>query len=184
MTDRARSPIVRWRQWQGPGIEHLVLRQDSGGISAESVAVSADHAPFAVHYRIACRPDWRTREVEVGLVGGGRFLLETDGVGNWSKDGVPVPDLTGALDPDLTVTPFTNTLPIRLLRLKPGESAEIVAAFIELPELTIVKSPQRYTCLDEGRRYLYESLASGFRREIDIDGEGLVITYPDFWQRI
>ena len=178
------STIVRWRQWQGPGIEHLVLRQDRNGISAESVVVAADNEPFAVHYRIACGPDWRTKEVEVRLVGGARFLLETDGLGNWSRDGVSVPELTGALDPDLTVTPFTNTLPIRRLRLKPGESAEIVAAFIELPELTIVKSPQRYTCLDEGRRYLYESLASGFRREIDVDGEGLVTTYPDFWQRI
>lgn len=105
-------------------------------------------------------------------------------MGNWSKDGVPLPELKGALDPDLTVTPFTNTLPIRRLRLKPGESAEIAAAFIELPELTIVKSPQRYTRLDEGRRYLYESLKSGFRREIEVDQEGLVTTYPDFWQRI
>ncbi|RVC57478.1 MAG: hypothetical protein EOS65_20045 [Mesorhizobium sp.] len=179
-----RSTLVRWRQWQGPGIEHLVLRLDSGGISAESVAISADHAPFAVHYRISCDPDWRAREVEVGIVGGGRFRLETDGIGNWSKDGVAIRDLTGALDPDLTVTPFTNTLPIRRLRLKPGESAEIAAAFIELPELTTVKSPQRYTCLDEGRRYLYESLKSGFRREIEVDQEGLVTTYPDFWQRI
>ncbi|TIX66624.1 MAG: hypothetical protein E5V33_04680, partial [Mesorhizobium sp.] len=68
--------------------------------------------------------------------------------------------------------------------LKPGESAEIAAAFIELPELRIVKSPQRYTCLDEDRRYLYESLRSGFRREIEVDREGLVVTYPDFWQRI
>lgn len=184
MADQTRSTIVRWRQWAGTGIEHLVLRQDSGGISAESVAVSADNAPFAVHYRIACGPDWRTKEVEVGLVGGARFLLRTDGIGNWSKDGVAIPELTGALDPDLTVSPFTNTLPIRRLRLRSGESVEIAAAFIEFPELTIVKSPQRYTCLDEGRRYLYESLRSGFRREIEVDGEGLVIVYPDFWQRI
>ncbi|TIX08721.1 MAG: hypothetical protein E5V44_11050, partial [Mesorhizobium sp.] len=41
-----------------------------------------------------------------------------------------------------------------------------------------------YTCLDEDRRYLYESLRSGFRREIEVDREGLVVTYPDFWQRI
>jgi hypothetical protein len=86
--------------------------------------------------------------------------------------------------PTLTITPFTNTLPIRRLRLKPGESAEIAAAFIEFPQLTVVKSPQRYTCLEEDRRYRYESLASGFTREIEVDGQGLVVTYPDFWQRI
>lgn len=184
MPEQETTSIVRWRQWQVPGVEHLVLRQSADGISAESVAVSADAEPFAVHYRIACRTDWRTKQVEVNVVGGARVVLTADGLGNWSKDGVPVAELTGALDPDLTVTPFTNTLPIRRLRLTRGESAEIAAAFIELPELSIVKSRQRYTCLEEGRRYFYESLVSGFSREIEIDGEGLVVTYPDFWQRI
>jgi len=176
--------IVRWRQWQGPGIEHLVLQETAGGIVAESVVVAADAQPFAARYRIVCGPDWLTKEVEVGLIGGAQFHLRTDGSGNWSRDGVSLPALAGALDPDLTITPFTNTLPIRRLRLKPGESAEIAAAFIEFPQLTVVKSPQRYTCLEAGRRYLYESVASGFTREIDVDGQGLVVTYPDFWQRI
>ncbi|WP_245317925.1 MULTISPECIES: putative glycolipid-binding domain-containing protein [unclassified Mesorhizobium] len=35
----------------------------------------------------------------------------------------------------------------------------------------------------EGRRYLYESRVSDFRRELEIDRDGLVVTYPDFWQR-
>ena len=178
------TSIIRWRQWRAPGIEHLVLRESADGILAESVAVSADAEPFAVHYRIACGPDWRTREVEVNLIGGGTIMLTTDGMGNWSRDGVPVAELTGAFDPDLTVTPFTNTLPIRRLLLKRGESADIDAAFIKLPELSIVRGRQRYTCLEEGRRYLYESLLSGFRQEIEVDGQGLVITYPDFWQRM
>lgn len=178
------TSIARWRQWQAPGIEHLVLRENADGILAESVAVSADAEPFAVHYRIACGSDWRTREVEVNLVGGARTVLTTDGMGNWSRDGAPVVELAGALDPDLTITPFTNSLPIRRLRLKRSESAEIAVAFIRLPELSIVRSRQRYTCLEEGRRYLYESLVSGFRREIEVDGQGLVITYPDFWQRM
>ncbi|GLQ78108.1 hypothetical protein GCM10007881_16240 [Mesorhizobium huakuii] len=69
------------------------------------------------------------------------------------------------------------------MRLSAGQSAEITTAFIEFPALTVVSNPQRYTCLDEGRRYLYESRASGFSRELEIDRDGLVITYPDSWQR-
>ena len=178
------TSVVRWRQWQGPGIEHLVLRQSADGILATSVVVSADADPFAVRYSIECGPDWLAREVEVDLIGGTSVRLTTDGLGNWLKDGVPVAELEGALYPDLTITPFTNTLPIQRLQLKRGESAEIAAAFIELPELNIVRSRQRYTCLEEGGRYLYESLVSGFRREIEVDGQGLVVTYPDLWQRL
>ncbi|MGX5828677.1 putative glycolipid-binding domain-containing protein [Mesorhizobium sp. 43Arga] len=68
------------------------------------------------------------------------------------------------------------------MRLATGQSAEITTAFIEFPALT-VSNPQRYACLEEARRYLYESRASGFRLEVEIDGDGLVVTYPDFWQR-
>jgi hypothetical protein len=43
-------------------------------------------------------------------------------LGNWLKDGVPVAELEGALYPDLTITPFTNTLPIQRLQLNPQPS--------------------------------------------------------------
>lgn len=70
-----------------------------------------------------------------------------------------------------------------ILGLSAGQSAEITTAFIEFPALSVVSNPQRYTCLEEGRRYLYESRASELRRELEIDRDGLVVTYPDFWQR-
>jgi hypothetical protein len=35
---------------------------------------------------------------------------------------------------------------------------------------------------EEGTRYLHESRASDFRRELEIDREGLVVSYPDFWR--
>jgi hypothetical protein len=31
-------------------------------------------------------------------------------------------------------------------------------------------------------RYLHESRASDFRRELEIDREGLIVSYPDFRQ--
>jgi len=176
--------IVRWREWDGPGIEHLELRELAGEVLADSVVVCSGQSPFAVRYRIECDAHWRARRVTVDMIGSGRTLiLAADGDGNWTRDGVPMPELEGAIDPDLTVTPFTNTLPIRRLRLSAGQSAEITTAFIEFPALTVVSNPQRYTCLVEGRRYLYESRAGDFRREVEIDRDGLVVTYPDFWQR-
>lgn len=176
--------IVRWREWEGPGLEHLVLRERAGEVLADSVVICFGQTPFAVRYRIECDANWRARSVTVDMIGSGQTLvLVSDGEGHWIRDGLAVPELDGVLDPDLTVTPFTNTLPIRRLRLSTGQSADITTAFIRLPALTVVANPQRYTCLEEGRRYLYESRASDFRRELEIDGDGLVVTYPDFWQR-
>ena len=176
--------IVRWREWDGPGIEHLELRQRAGEVLADSVVICSGQTPFAARYRIECDANWRARRVSVDMIGSGRMLaLAADGEGHWLRNGLAVPELDGVLDPDLTVTPFTNTLPISRLRLSSGQSAEITTAFIEFPALTVVSNPQRYTCLKEARQYLYESRASDFKREVEIDRDGLVIAYPDFWQR-
>jgi len=95
-----------------------------------------------------------------------------------------MPQLDGAIDVDLSITPFTNTLPIWRLDLAEGQAADIRAVYVRLPDLTVTIDPQRYTCLQRGRRYRYESLDSDFVREIDIDVHGLVVTYPGLFRRI
>jgi hypothetical protein len=55
--------------------------------------------------------------------------------------------------------------------------------YVLLPELTVTLERQRYTCLEPGRRYRFESLESGFTRDIEVDGAGLVTTYPDLFHR-
>ena len=56
--------------------------------------------------------------------------------------------------------------------------------YISLPEFTVTTDPQRYTCLEPGRRYRYESLDSDFVREIEVDAQGLVVTYPGLFRRV
>jgi hypothetical protein len=58
-----------------------------------------------------------------------------------------------AVDVDISITPFTNTLPIGRLKLHTGESQEILAVYICMPDLAISTDRQRYTCLEAGRRY-------------------------------
>jgi hypothetical protein len=43
---------------------------------------------------------------------------------------------------------------------------------------------QRYTCLEPLRAYRYESLDSDFVREIQVDQNGLVVTYPGLFRRL
>ncbi len=91
-------------------------------------------------------------------------------------------DLAGCIDVDLGITPSTNTLPIRRLNLQVGESADVTAAWVRFPELTVEPLAQRYTRLDE-RRYRYES-TTGFSAELEVDELGLVVRYGDIWERV
>lgn len=184
------EPIVaRWREWSGEGIQHLVLRTSADGVVAEAVVLTTDgDAPFAARFRIDCDRAWRTRGVAAGVVGDHRRIdLTGDGEGRWrDRTGRPLSELDGAMDVDLPLTPFTNTLPIRRLGLERGQSTDLRVVYVRLPEFAVEVDPQRYTCLDPGRRYRYESLDGDgdFVREIEVDGRGLVVTYPGLFRRV
>jgi hypothetical protein len=182
----SRKIIVRWHDWSGKGIEHLVLREGPDEIVAEAVLLgTAEEAVFAARYRIFCDDSWRVRKAEIAQVGEGDALeLASDGAGNWvDGSAAPLLQLAGAIDIDISITPFTNTLPIRRLRLQTGQSEEILAVYIQLPGLTVTTDGQRYTCLEPNRRYRYESLDSDFTRDIEVDDHGLVVTYPGLFRR-
>jgi hypothetical protein len=137
-------------------------------------------------YRIACDPDWRVRTVEARLVGMACSIqIASDGMGTWTTaGGSPLPVLDGAIDVDIMATPFTNTLPIRRLDLAEGQSADIQVTYISVPDLTLSLARQRYTCLSAGALYRFDSLESGFSRDIAIDRDGLVTEYPGLFRRI
>jgi hypothetical protein len=175
--------VVRWQRWEDDGLEYLVLRERPDGLVADAVVVTPE---FAARYRVVCDAACRTRRVDAWVIGVEAGLsLVADGDGHWHDGtGVPLPALDGALDVDLTPTPFTNTLPIRRLRLAAGDAAEIVVAYVRVPELEVVPEPQRYTCLEPLRRYRFKSLDGGFTRDIEVDDRGLVTTYPGLFRRV
>ena len=95
-----------------------------------------------------------------------------------------LPKLRGAIDVDISATPFTNTLPIRRLSMRLGQSEEILAVYVQVPSLAVSTDRQRYTCLEAGKRYRYESVDSDFTRDIEVDEHGLVVNYPGLFRRV
>src|SRR5260370_24812785 len=95
------QPIVaRWQDWDGKGIEHLVLREGAREIVAESVVVgSADDSVFALRCRIRCDKSWRVRSAQIGMVGDNRKIpIVGDGKSNWADASRKrLPNLTGAI---------------------------------------------------------------------------------------
>jgi hypothetical protein len=182
-----RTVIARWKDWSGEGLEHLILQERADGITVDSLVLTPpEDIVLAAQYRISCDPSWRVLRLEVSLVGESpRVELSSNGAGRWAdRAGTPLPDLDGAIDVDLSATPFTNTLPIRRLGLEAGQAETIRVVYVRFPELEIAINRQRYTCLEPRRRYRYESVDSDFTREIEVDQDGLVVTYPGLFRRV
>ncbi len=87
------------------------------------------------------------------------------------------------MDVDISVTPSTNTLPIRRLALAVGEGRDVTAAWVRLPQLIVEPLPQRYVRIAD-RQYRYESRGGAFTAALDIDELGLVTQYPPAWAQV
>ena len=184
---------IMWTPWDEPGLEHLCLSQDGGQILADGMILRLKGSkPFRAHYRISCDVEWRVREVHVNLLGDAsqNMKLNADGEGRWTDgSGNHILSLDGCFEVDISATPFTNTLAIRRLRLKPGEASELAVAYISIPEMEVKPSRQRYTCLEigfEGGIYKYEDegLFQGFAADLPVDSGGLVTDYPGLFRRV
>ncbi len=183
---------------EGVGLEHLLLAERV----ADSVVLAFDEegGPFRLTYRLTWDESWRLREAEliVAAEGSTRSLsLQTDGQGHWQyggqhggqhgdgrADGRAINELDGCVDVDIWPTPFTNSFPIRREPMAVGERRQFRMAWISAPDLTVRPQPQAYTRLAD-RLYLFENLdGSGFRAELPVDEDGIVLDYPDLFRRV
>ena len=179
---------VLWDQLIGGGSEHLILRQGSI-IEANSLAVGRlDEAAYRIQYQIVCDATWNVQKVSArNLLNSQSFALTKKGDEWLDEQGGAIESLRGCSDVDIMVTPFTNTLPIKRLNLAKGEAKEITVVYVRVPELSLSRFEQRYTCLDKEKVdsvYRYESLDSGFTSDLKVDEDGLVEDYPGLFKMV
>ena len=154
-----------WQAWEGFGAEYVDV--DGTAANGTFIRVFRD-APIRVDYIVRWDSEWRTRHVEVRC---GHLQI--------AFDSLP----PGCDDVDVMAATFTNTLPIRRLRLLVGESREINAAFVTVPELEVRVARQRYTRLG-ANEYRYEGLETGFAAALTVDDDSIVIDYPQLSRRV
>ena len=185
---------VYWRPWDEPGLEHLHVTFAADGLRAVGLILrKLGETHLRCRYELETDAAWRTRKLSFAIMASGetagkRLALESDGEGNWRVNGEPQPNLAGCLDPDIQITPFTNTLPIRRLGLDAGAGADIRVVYVPVPELIPRPAEQRYTCLEElsagGGCYRYEGLFRNFTADLNVDADAMVTDYPETFLRV
>ena len=187
MFDALTPRTIRWSPVHGIGLEHLTLRPDAGGIVAESVVIGErGEKPYGLNYRIDCDANWCVRAFRIVTTDGRGLALLSDGAGHWrSLGGKPRPEFDGCIDIDLAGTPFTNTLPIRRLELKPDAgTVQLDMLYVPFDDFTPFRDAQRYTCLRAGRLYRYEAADRTFAADLPVDEHGVVGDYPTLFRRV
>ncbi|MGF1625555.1 MAG: putative glycolipid-binding domain-containing protein [Alphaproteobacteria bacterium] len=179
--------MICWRRIDMIGLELLALRTGRAGVWADSSVICAADGGYRLDHAWELTPDWRARSLRVDRwdrSGRRTVVLERDG-GGWRVDGERRPELDGADDPDLSVTPFCNTLVIRRLPAVDGASLTLDTAYVNGDDLTVTRSRQRYDWKAPGRvRYIDLGLSAGFEADLLVDEEGLVRHYEHLFERI
>jgi uncharacterized protein len=192
--------------WSGPDPEridvaHLVLGPDR--LSAHGSSTTPE---YALTYRLVTGPAWVTQRLDVRVDGDGwsRTLeLRRDADGRWTSrrverrtDGEPAalehPELAGALDCDLALCPVTNTMPVLRAGLIEAagrgeqQGAELTMAWVAVPDLEVVPATQSYgspvAVAGGGAQIRFQ--AGSFVEHIEVDADGMVVSYPSIGRRI
>jgi hypothetical protein len=163
----------------------VYFSSEPSGLRVDGTATGfQDDETWVVDYQLLLDTHWRTRRALVttrSVSGSVERLVESDGAGHWSIDGVAAGHLDGCFDVDLESSAFTNALPVHRLDLNVGESADAPAAYVRLGAARVERLDQQYGRLadqDTERRYDYQAPVFDFRCQISYDRAGLVLDYP------
>ena len=171
--------------WRGIGdwrAEACWVRIDGERLLATGTQLGATPEPYRLDYTLRTGPRFVTESLDLSVVRAGvlrRLRLVREPDGRWSADDAPVSEVEDALDCDLGLCPLANTMPIlREELLAPGaEPRDFVMAWVDVPELTVHRSEQRYEPIDE-RHVRFVGLGTSFVAELECDEDGLVERYP------
>ena len=176
---------VLWQGVETGALDRCRLAAGPEGLRLSGTVLTAEFGtPLDVCYLVEAGLDGLTRRVELALDGGAvRRVLVADGAGRWRwEGGSELAEVAGALDVDLTVTPATNSLPIRRLAgLDVGQAADLQMAWVQFPELSVIPSAQRYERL-AGDRWRFST--GGFTAELLVDPDGLVLDYGGLFRSL
>jgi len=175
---------ILWRGIYLPGHEACRLFSEDNQWHLQWTAVfSHNQRACQLTYSVVCDTNWNTLKGQVsGWLGSDRIEIEliVDSEHRWLLNGIEHPAVMGCVDLDLNFSPSTNLLPLRRLKLRVGEQAEVKAAWLRFSSFELEPLSQAYHRLDESH-YRYES-STGFVADLEVNSVGFVTNYPGIWQ--
>jgi uncharacterized protein len=197
--------MERTLTWQGYGeparFEQSRVELRLGRLHARGTMLFGGPDPYRVDYELDTVEDYITRRLLVRAAGQNwsrELRLSRDSEGGWTgrrlahpADGVDgladVDLLDRALDCDLAFCPVTNLMPVLRHGLHQGPGkADLVMAWVQLPQLVVIRSGQRYEhleTLDGGGAKIHFG-SGNFAADIVVDADGFVADYPSISRRV
>lgn len=175
-----------WTGREYYSLENCLVTTTDLGSEINSVIIGSYRGKiYRVEYQIKTNRNWETVFLDLFSQHSSQrqhFKFEGDGKGNWMVNGRQADEFKNCIDIDIPLTPFTNTLPIKRLRLLVEEEQQIKVIYCDLLEKEIKPVIQKYICLSE-TSFHYENVPNDFEATITVDDDGFVVDYPKLFVR-
>lgn len=171
---------LAWKGRENCQIAYL----DNRYVVKSKLSGTLEKTPFNLQYKLEINAEWHIKSVHIDSLQDTKRLvnLRIDTKGRWiNEQSKPLIEFSNCTDIDISLSPFTNTLPIRRLTFDHKSRKAITVIYIDLPTGKIKPMKQWYTKL-ESRRYKYED-ETGYANTITVDENGFVIDYPNLFKR-
>lgn len=173
---------IQWKGLDDDTIENCTIDVGSEGVVVTSKISGKD---VDIRYQIMTDIRWLTNRCELSGYFRGfhiQFLFERNHRGTWIANGQPGDRFDQCEYVDISLTPFTNSLPINRLVLSEKEAREISAVYFDFTDRKVRPVKQCYTRLS-ANLYHYENIPNDFEADILVDNNGFVVDYPALFTR-
>lgn len=175
--------------WKGiyyQSLEYFNLFSNDKNYTVESKIIGChEDNMYTLDYRILIDENWIVQdfliESEINRVK--RTFSGKRNHNQWEINGVVHSEYNNFKFIDISLTPFTNTLPVNNLKLSESSSQKIDVMYIDVLQNHIRPVQQQYT-RTAVNKYLYENIETDFKAEISVDESGLVTSYPELFEKI
>lgn len=176
---------ARWRALDREGEDSCRLcRADHGWMLIGHARFRGADGFSALDYVVRCDTGWQTISADItGLQDGLNVNLRiTRDDKTWVLNEIPQPQVSGAIDLDLSFTPATNLMPLRRL-LASDEASEITrAAWLRYPQADLQPLDQTYGRTGVAGDFSYKAQQTGYTTRLHIGESGFVTNYPGLWE--
>ena len=178
--------VVMWRRIDQPGHEVMRFTSDPAGARIEGfVAYRETEGPIGLRYRVDIASNWVTKKAIIEGHAQGQSLRHEIELGDrgWMLDGVRQPQLDDVPHLDLGFTPATNMPQLQHASLADGDEVTFDVAWFDIGRASLERLAQSYQRLSRGS-FFYQSPATGYAAQLELDDDGFTRIYPDLWERL
>lgn len=182
--------VLTWRAHEAPRMESVRVQLSGNRIKAAGRIIGgacSEHPAFSASYDLVTDENGVTRRLSLrtSLAGGEKQAsVSRDDEGYWmieNSTNHQRSTYNGALDVDVVLSPFFNTLPIRRLGLHTDSTdTQVPVVYVNLLDLSIQEAGLTYSSGPEGLHVLSPVSSSS----VTVDADGFVLDYPGLAERI